>query len=181
MKSWIARLSSSTEWKTTLEAPLGQEGEPAFGCIELRGRSRSEMENETRVAREPFQDLGMLVGRVVVDNDMDCQSCGCSGVDDVEEADELLMAMTLHALADHLPFDNVEGGKQGRGAMPFVVVHHRAGAPLLHRQAWLSTVDRLDLAFLIDSQNDGMVGRIGVKPDDVAQFGANCGSLDSLN
>ena len=55
----------------TLEAPLGQEGEHAFNCVEPRGRSRSEVENETRVARKPFQDLGMLVRGVVVDNDMD--------------------------------------------------------------------------------------------------------------
>jgi hypothetical protein len=61
--------------------------------------------------------------------------------------------------------------KQGRGAVSFVIVGDRAGAPLLHRQARLGAVERLDLALLIDRQNHGVVRRIDIEADDVAQFG----------
>jgi hypothetical protein len=105
----------------------------------------------------------------IINDDVDRQFCGRFGIDDVKEADELLMA--LHALADDFAFNCVEGGKQGRGAVPFVIVRHCSGAPLLHRHARLGAVERLDLALLIDRQNDGVVGRIDIEPDNVAQFG----------
>jgi hypothetical protein len=155
----------------TLEAPLGQEREQTFDRVEPGGRSRGEVEDKTRVVREPFQHLGMLVRGVVVDNGVDGEFGRRPGIDNVEEADELLMAMAFHALADDLAFEDVESGEQGRGAVPFVVVGHCAGAPLLHRQARLGAVERLDLALLIDRQDDGVVRRIDIEPDDVAQFG----------
>jgi hypothetical protein len=79
--------------------------------------------------------------------------------------------MAFHALADDLAFEDVESGEQGRGAVPFAVVGDCAGAPLLHWQARLGAVERLDLALLIDRQDDGVVRRIDIEPDDVAQFG----------
>ena len=54
--------------------------------------------------------------------------------------------------------------------MTLVVVGHRPGAALLHRQAGLSAVERLDLALVIDREDDGMGGRIDIKADDVAQL-----------
>ena len=80
------------------------------------------------------------------------------------------MAMALHTLADHLAFENIEGCEQGGGAMSLVVVREGCGAALLHRQARLSSVERLDLALLVNRQNDGVVRRIDIKADDVAQL-----------
>ena len=54
--------------------------------------------------------------------------------------------------------------------MTFVVVRHRPGAAWLHRQARLSAVERLDLALLIDREDDRMGGRIDVEADDVFEF-----------
>jgi hypothetical protein len=79
--------------------------------------------------------------------------------------------MALHALADDLAFEQVEGSEQSCGAVPFVVVGHCAGASFLHRQARLGAIERLNLALLIDRQNDGMVRRIEIKADDVTQLG----------
>ena len=77
-------------------------------------------------------------------------------LDLVEKADELLMPMPLHAAADDLAFEHVEGGKQGGGAVALVVVGHGAGAALLHGQAGLGAIERLDLALLVDREHDGM-------------------------
>jgi hypothetical protein len=55
--------------------------------------------------------------------------------------------------------------------MSLVVVREGCGAALLHRQAGLSSVERLDLALLVNRQNDGVVRRIDIKADDVAQLG----------
>jgi hypothetical protein len=48
---------------------------------------------------------------------MDDLAGGDVGFDRIEKANELLMAMALHAAADDLAFQDVERGKQGRGAM----------------------------------------------------------------
>jgi hypothetical protein len=48
---------------------------------------------------------------------------------------------------------------------------HRPGAAGLHRQARLGAVERLDLALLVDRENNGMVGRIDVETDDILELG----------
>ena len=80
------------------------------------------------------------------------------------------MPVALHVPADDGAVEHVQGGEQRGGAVPLVVVRHGAGAALLHRQAGLGAVERLDLALLVDRQHDGMGGRIDVEPDHVAQL-----------
>ena len=96
---------------------------------------------------------------------------GTSRLDGVEEADELLMAMALHVAADHRAVEHVHGREQRRRAVALVVVGHGSGAALLHRQAGLGAVERLDLALFVDRQDDGVRRRIDIEPDDVAQLG----------
>ena len=103
-------------------------------ALSHEARGRREVEGEARVPVEPLAHLGMLVGGVVVEDHVDDLSGGNLRLNGVEEADELLVPMALHVAADDLAVENVEGGEQRRCAMPFVVVGHRAGAALLHRQ-----------------------------------------------
>jgi len=106
------------------------------------------MEGEPRMAIEPFADLRVFMGRIVVKDDMDSLFGWDLSLDLVEKADELLMPMFLHAASDDLAFEHVEGGKQGGGAVALVVVVHSGGAPLLEGQARLGTIERLDLAHM---------------------------------
>src|ERR1700757_5402077 len=89
------------------------------------------MEGEPRVAIEPFAYLRVFMGRIVVEDDVDRFFDWGLSLDLVEKADDLLMPMLLHAASDDLAFEHVEGGKQGGGAVAFVVVCHSGGAPLL--------------------------------------------------
>lgn len=107
---------------------------------------------------EPSAYLGVLVNRVVVEDGVDHLAGRDLGLDGVEEADKLLMAMALHAAADDLALQHVEGGEQGGRAVALVVVGYGPRAALLQRQARLGAVKRLDLGLLIDRQDDG-VGR----------------------
>ena len=65
-----------------------------------------------------------------------------------------------NTLADDLALKHIERREQRRDAVTLVVVGDGAGTSLLHRQPRLGAVQRLDLAFLIDRENDGVVGRI---------------------
>ena len=55
---------------TALEAAAGQLGEVSFDCIQPGGGCRGEVEGEAGMAFEPGADLGVLVGRVIVENDV---------------------------------------------------------------------------------------------------------------
>jgi hypothetical protein len=54
------------------------------------------VEGDARVASEPGDHLGMFVGGIVVEDDVDGLLRRNRFLDAVEEADELLMAMALH-------------------------------------------------------------------------------------
>ena len=73
-----------------------------------------------------------------------------TGLDGVDEADEFLVPMTLHAATDHLAIQDVESGKQRCRAMALVVVRHSATTSLLHRQPRLRAIECLDLARFAD-------------------------------
>jgi hypothetical protein len=52
----------------------GDQGEPAFDQVEPRGTGRSEVQMEARVGGEPVHDRRMLVGDVVVADQMQLKS-----------------------------------------------------------------------------------------------------------
>ena len=91
------------------------------------------MKGEAVMPLQPGRDLWMLVGGVVVENYVDRLAGRHPALDGIEKADEFLMAVALHAATDDLALKDIEGGKQGGGAIAFVIVGHRGAAPLLHR------------------------------------------------
>jgi transposase len=78
------------------------------------------MEGPARMADEPDLDLGVLVGCVIVDNGVDQLASRDRAFDGVEEADELLMGVLLHAATEHHAVEHVEGGEQGGRAVALV-------------------------------------------------------------
>src|SRR6516164_7364331 len=119
---------------------------------------------------DPFPHLGMLVSSIVVDNDMNRFLLGHPGVDNGQEADELLMAMMPHTLADNLALKHIERGEQSGDAVTLVVVGHGTSPTLFNRQPRLGAIQRLDLAFLIDREHDGVVGWIDVQANDLLEL-----------
>ena len=86
----------------TTDGALGDEGEEAFDLVEPGGISGREVNVPTRTAGEPSSDLGMLVGGVVVDDEMDVELGRHIGLDMAEEGEELLVTMAGFALGDIL-------------------------------------------------------------------------------
>src|SRR3954470_20848813 len=100
-----------------LQSALGERGEEGLDGVEPGARGRGEVEGEARVAGEPGQHLGLLVGGVVVENDVDDLAGRGRRLDGVEEADELLVPVALHAATEDGAVEDVEGGEQRGGAM----------------------------------------------------------------
>src|SRR5260370_8000655 len=78
-----------------LEAAPGEFGEEALDGIEPGAGGRGEVEDEARMACQPGLDLRMLVGGVVVDDDVDDLAAGHLGFAAIQHADELLMPVTF--------------------------------------------------------------------------------------
>jgi hypothetical protein len=77
--------------------------------------------------------------------------------------DELLMPMARDAAADDLAFEHAERGEQSGRAVAFVIVREGCAFPPLQRKTRLGSVERLDLAFLVDGDHHRMAGRVHVE------------------
>src|SRR5512138_2805539 len=60
---------------------------------------------------QPFTHFAMFMGSVVIDDGMDRLSLRHPRFDGVEEADELLMAVSFHVLPDDGAIEDIEGSK----------------------------------------------------------------------
>ena len=129
------------------------------------------MEDPARMPGQPSPHLGVLVGGIVVEDDVDHLAGRHGALDAIEEADELLMPVPLHASADDRAVEHVERCERRGRAVAFVVVGHGATAAWLDRQARLGAVERLNLALLVDRQHHGMGRRIDIQADDVLDLG----------
>ena len=139
------------------------------------------MEGEELVVIQPGSNLRVLVGSVVVEDHVHGLAGWHLGFNGIEKADECLMPVALHVAPDDGAIQHVQSGKERSGAVAFVVVRHGPQPALLQRQAGLGAVERLDLALLINRENNGMSGWIDVEPDHVAELLGELGSLESLN
>ena len=91
-------------------------------------------------------------------------------IDQLQELDPFLVTMFLLADADDLAFCQVDGCEQRGRAVPLVVVGLRAASAGVDGQAFLRAVQGLNLRLLVAAQHQGMLGRIQIQADNVAQL-----------
>jgi hypothetical protein len=65
--------------------------------------------------RQPGIHLGMLVGGIVIEYSLDQLAGRHHALDCVEEADEFLVPVALHAAANHRVLEHVQRREQRRG------------------------------------------------------------------
>jgi hypothetical protein len=80
------------------------------------------------------------------------------------------MTVPSLGLGDHAARGDIERGEERGRAMPDVVVCDAFDVAKPERQQRLRAIEGLDLALLIDAQNDRVVGWVEVEPDDVAHL-----------
>ena len=126
MYSWMAATRSGTEWKTPRRNALS---------VSSRNQRSTRLSHDDEVGvkcrwnrgclSSQLADVFVLVGGVVVQDQMDLQVVGDLSVDGLEEFQPFLMPVPRHALADDHAGQHVERGEQGGGAVALVVVGHR--------------------------------------------------------
>ena len=115
---------------------------------------------------KPALDVGVLVGAVVVDDEVQ----GQVGIDVSEEAQELLEAMARLVLGKDPAGDDIQGGEECGGAVADVAVRHAFDVVEPEGPKRLGALQGLGLALLVDAQNHGMVGRMEMEADNVADL-----------
>ena len=152
MARWLMRPNQRSTWLSH-EAEVG-------GEVKMVARSFGE----------PSAHLGMLVGRIVVHHEMKVELWWSLLVNEPQEGEKLLMAMTLAAFAEPLAGGHIQGGEQRRGPMTDGIMGIAFDVAQSHRQRGLRTIERLYLALLIDTQHHRVVRRIEVKTCDITNL-----------
>src|SRR5713101_5613436 len=152
---------------TASDAIGSDAAEEALDLVEPRRRCRGEVRVETWMPLKPSLHLGVLVCGIVVGDQVQVQPLWGVVVDSAQEFKPFLVAVALHALPNNAAGGDIEGGKQRRRSIAFVVVGHSPGPTLLHWQAGLRAIERLDLALLVDREYQGFVRRIEIKANDI--------------
>ena len=128
------------------------------------------MHVESRVLGKPRFYVGVLVGCVVISDQVKLLFLGRAAINLPQEAQPLLVAMFCQALANDTAIERVHRGKQCRHTIALVIMRHRLRATSLHWQSRLRPVKRLDLGLLVTTEDQCVFRWIKIQPDDVFQF-----------
>ena len=160
---------SDAEECASSDGLLGDPSEPALHEVEPRSAGRSQMEMEAWMLGEPLSDRRVLVGAVVVADQVDLFAPVLS-VEDLEEGQELLMRVLTEAALGDLAGGDLQSRKETGGSVPNVVVSHPCGKARAHRQDRLRAIQRLDLRLLVDAEHQRLLRRVQIEPDDVGHL-----------
>ena len=103
---------------------LRDDVEPDLDLVEPGGVGGGEVEMIAWPGGQPALDAGVLVGGVVVNDEVDVEVRRHVGVDVFEEAQELLVAMARPSPGEDPAGGDVQDGEEGGGAVADAAVHH---------------------------------------------------------
>ena len=86
----------------------------------------------------------------------------------------------LHAAADDLAFEDIQGGEHGGGAVALVIVGHGGATSFLHRQTGLGAIEGLDLALLVEAEHHSVGGWIDIEADHLFELLGEFGIVGEL-
>lgn len=150
---------------TSIQRPSFQLRKQAFHCVQPGRAGRCEVQLEARMFFQPGLDRSGFVGRTVVQNHMEIQLARRVAINLSEKTQEPLGPVPLGDPAHYFPRHDVERGVQACRAMALVIKGSPLNLPGPKLQHWLSTIQRLDLGFLVNREHRGVVRRAQIEPD----------------
>ena len=110
------------------------------------------------------------MGAVIVQNEMNIQGLGHRLIDPIEELTKLYRPMTTAKFADNSAALNFKRGKQRSGPVTSIVMAASFDLTRPHRKHRLRAVQSLNLRLFVNTQNEGLGGRVEVQSDDIANL-----------
>ena len=156
--------------RTTADGPLGDQGKPAFHLIQPRRVGRGVMNLVSRPLRQPGAHFGMFVRCVIVDDQVDVQFRRDAVVEPAQKREKLLMPVSRFALGEDGAGRDIQRSKQSSRAVADVIVSDALDVAKPHGQNRLSAVERLNLALLIHTQHQSVIGRVEIQAHNIAHL-----------
>ena len=135
-----------------------EHGEEALDLVQPGGAGRREVDVPAGMACEPVADRRGLVGRVVVDHQVDVEVGRDVGLDGAQELKELSGPVTLEAAPDHFAGRDIEGREERRRPVALVIMTAPLRLTGPHGQQRLAAIQGLDLALLVDAEDQARSG-----------------------
>src|SRR5215210_6908538 len=129
-----------------------------------------EVEAPTFPRLEPALHGGTLMSTVVVEDQMQLDIGGHVLLQLSKEFEELRASVARQTRADHFSIEDIERRKQGRGAVPLVIVRLALGQSRPQWQDGRRAIEGLNLTLFIDAEDQRAIGRMEVEPDHVAHL-----------
>jgi len=129
---------------------------------------------------EPGLHPRMFVRAVIVHDEVQRRLAGKLIVEASQEFQKLLVPRAFVTLPHDFALQDLQIGKKRGGAVAFVVMGHGAATSFLQGQAGLGSIQCLNLAFLVDAEHQGLLGRIEIEAHDIGQLLRKRASRDSL-
>ena len=139
------------------------------------------MDVKTRMSFQPLLHFGMLVGRVVVDDEVNVEVLRDRPVNLPKKPQIFLMPMPLLAPRRDFSADHIQRGEQTARSMSYIIMGPGSVAPFAHRQARLRAIEGLNPAPLVHAQHQGVFGGFRYNPTTSRTLGTKLGSVDNLN
>src|SRR5262245_9740330 len=144
--------------------------EPDLDLVQPGRPGRREVELDIGMALEPAVVLG-LMGVEIVEDDVEVLAL-IGGHEIVHEVEKFGAAPAIFMGCGDLTGRYLEGGKQRRGAVTLVVVALAAQRPPAGQfEIALGALQRLDRGLLIDANDDRVVRRRHIEPDNISRLG----------
>lgn len=128
------------------------------------------MEVKPGVAPLPGPYLRMLMGGIIVADDVARFFGRRASADQVKEANPFLMTMLVHAGSNAVAVGCIQRSEERGGSIALVVVGQCLAPPWLERKARLSAVPGLNLTLLIARAHNGRLGRVAGEAHEVVEF-----------
>jgi len=128
------------------------------------------MQLEARMTCQPALDGRVLMGGVIIQNDVDVLAQRNFAVDLLEKFQPLAVGVFLGGVSDDFALQIIQRGKEGNRAVAVVIVGLGADMAFAQRQTRLTALKRLDLAFLVTTEHHCLLRRIEVKADDIPKL-----------
>ena len=132
--------------------------EESFDHVEPGSAGRSEVKVESRIASLPGFHSRMLMGGVIIADDVYLLVGRCCFDNQVEKADPFLVPVLFHAGSKDAAVGSIHCSEERGGSVAFVIVSQRFATSFLEREPWVSAIQGLDLALLIYREHNGLLG-----------------------
>src|SRR3974377_1997778 len=134
---------------------------------------------DVRTVIEEVADALGLVGREIVDEDVNLAPSGLAGDDVPQKRAGLLGRVASGGLAEHLSALGVESRIERQRAVAEVLEPVALGAAWRERKNGIEPIEGLDRCLLVHAEYRGMLRRIDVEPDHVGGLGLEVGIVRS--